>query len=676
MEDALDTDIRRTALYQEVEASFRSLRQPGTGLISDAADLNVAPTGDRAVFTGTLMDSLEATPPTRICQVDLVSGKTRVLTFGPNMDRMPKYSADGKQIAFLSDRHKAGDFQLYLLSPASGAARPTSQTDGWVEYFHWSVDGSKILLGTAGHGADVSGGQGAITSNLVSGTPTPSWMPAVETGAEDHRWRRVWIFEITTGKMHQVGDRNINIWEASWCGNDALIAVASIGPEEGLWYGARLQRIEIATGNVREIYSPEVQLGCPSASPSGKYVAVVEALCSDRWIVAGDLRLINPISGAIKRIDTNGVDIACLEWRTDRLLLVAGHRGFQTVVATYDTARDVFREVWTSVEISTGGRYITVSGMGESGDCALVGESFVRAPEIATIRDGQYTPVKSFDLGYNDIAISISMVERTEWRAPDGLSIQGWLLRPRGGPPYPLVMDIHGGPVWHARPRWLGRALLYNLMLVKFGYAVFLPNPRGSSGRGQDFARRVLGDMGGADTYDYLTGLDHLVGRGIVDGRRIGVTGGSYGGFMTSWLITQDSRFAAAVPVAPVSNQVSQHLISNIPEFVDLFLADSYVNPCGKYFERSPVMHAHKAKTPTLNICGALDRCTPPEEARQFHNALREHGVKSVLITYPEEGHGIRKFPAMIDFTARMVAWFQEHMPLSVEETRLYAGGE
>ena len=114
--------------------------------------------------------------------------------------------------------------------------------------------------------------------------------------------------------------------------------------------------------------------------------------------------------------------------------------------------------------------------------------------------------------------------------------------------------------------------------------------------------------------------------------------GVSYGGFMASWMIIQDSRFAAAVPVATVTNQVTAHLLSNIPHFVSMSLADAYTNPGGKYFQRSPIMHAHKAKTPTLNICGALDRCTPPEEALQFHMALLENGVTSVLLTYPEEG--------------------------------------
>jgi dipeptidyl aminopeptidase/acylaminoacyl peptidase len=255
-------------------------------------------------------------------------------------------------------------------------------------------------------------------------------------------------------------------------------------------------------------------------------------------------------------------------------------------------------------------------------------------------------------------------VETVTWQAPDGLEIQGLLLKPSAGAaPHPLVMMVHGGPVWHYRPYWMGRRSIGTLMLLKRGYAAFLPNPRGSTGRGQGFVRPVLGDMGGADTYDYLCGLDHLVEQGIADPARLGVTGGSYGGYMTAWLITQDPRFAAAVAVSPVTNQVTEHLVSNIGYFVALFLTDTYTNPGGKYFERSPVMHAHKTKTPTLSTCGALDRCTPPEEAVQFHNALLENGVKSVLVTYPQEGHGVRKWPATADYAARLVDWFEEHMP-------------
>ena len=653
-------DLRKTALYQEAERLCHTLRQVGTGLISDAAE--VSTNGTHAVFAGTLVAVLTGSPPTRICTTELSTGDTRVLTFGPNVDRLPKFSPDGRCIAFLSDRRRAGDFQLYLLDPDSGATRAAAAVSGWVEYLHWSPDGRRILLGVAGHGADISGGQGAVTSKPVEEFSS-SWMPTVETGEESYRWRGVWIYDLATGHVRQVSRAGSNLWEATWCGNEALAAVVSPGPGEGLWYSAHLHIMEVDTGHSRPIYAPQYQLGSPAASPSGDHLAIVEAICSDRGFVAGNLQLIERQSGDRRLIDTRGIDITYVEWRSGRRMLLAGHRGFETVVGLYDVDSARFTELWASRDITSGGRYISVSGIDDTGDCVLVGESFLRAPEIAVLRGGEYRTVRSLGPAYAEEAKVIHAVEQVTWRAPDRLEIQGWLLRPRGTGPFPLIMAIHGGPVGHWRAAWLGRGGALSLLLVKRGYAVFLPNPRGSIGRGQDFVSPIVGDMGGADTFDFLSGLDYLIARGIADPSRLGVTGGSYGGFMTAWLITQDARFAAAAALAPISNHVTEHLISNIPHFAPLFLADTYTNAGGKYFQRSPIMHAHKVRTPTLNICGALDRCTPPEEAVQFHNALLENGVRSVLITYPEEGHGIRGFPAAIDYATRIVAWFEEHMP-------------
>jgi dipeptidyl aminopeptidase/acylaminoacyl peptidase len=662
----IQRDLRGTPLYEEAERLFQAFREPGTGQISDATDIHSSPDGSRAVFAGALMDRLEGSPSTRICLIDLTGAHMRVLTFGPNTDRSPRFSPNSSTVAFLSDRHKSGDFQLYLLDPDTGATRSTPHVDGWIEYLHWSADGHRILLGVAGHGADVAGGQGAITSQSA-GADTPSWMPWVQTADEACRWRSAWVYDLGRDTVKRVTPANTNIWEAVWCGNDALAAVTSPGPGEGLWYSARLHVFHSTNGNGKapwkpqEIYKPHDQLGWPSASPAGKYLAIVEALCSDRWVVAGDLRLIQTASGHGQVIDTHGIDVTYTEWRSERMLLLAGHRGAETVIGYYDPETREFTETWSCRDVTTSGRYVTIAGLSQNADCALVGEGFRRAPEIAVIRNGEYRAVRSFDLSYAELATPITSAESLTWYSLDGQRIQGWLLRPAGPGPHPLIMDVHGGPVWQRRPMWLGRTGVHILMLLRRGYAIFYPNPRGSTGYGQEFSRHVLGDMGGADTYDCLTGLDYLVKLGIADPKRLGVTGVSYGGFMTSWLITQDTRFAAAVAVAPVTNQVTEHLLSNIPHFVELFLADKYTNPDGKYFQRSPVMHAHKARTPTLNICGALDRCTPPEEAAQFHNALLENGVRSALVTYPEEGHGIHKFPAAIDYAARIVGWFSTH---------------
>jgi dipeptidyl aminopeptidase/acylaminoacyl peptidase len=659
----MQRDIRGSELYTAASAFYECVRRAGTGQISEAAEVHASPDGSQAVFAGTLTDALEGALPTRICLTQLRTGETRVVTFGPNTDRLPKFSPQGRWVAFLSDRHRAGDFQLYLLDTESGAVSPTPAVEGWVEYLHWSPDGKRILLGVAGHGADIAGTQGAVTSRKLA-DDVPPWMPILETGEESNRWRRAWVYERDSGRVRQVTRSDTNVWEAVWCGNERLAAVVSGGPGEGLWYEARLHVVDIGTGASREIYVPEDQLGWPAASPSGRRLAFAEAVCSDRWIVAGDLRLMDVATGKIQRIDTRGVSITTAEWRSEECLLLAGLRGFETVVGLYDVPRGEFTEVWASREISTVGSFINVSGFNEQGDCVLVGEGFKRAPEIGEIREGKYRAVRSFDVGYGEQARVIEKVEEVSWQAPDGLEIQGWLLRPAGPGPHALVMYVHGGPVSNWRPVWLGRPRGGPIwLLVKRGYAVFLPNPRGSSGRGQEFARRVLGDMGGADTQDYLSGLDHLVKQGIADARRLGVAGVSYGGYMTAWLVTQDARFAAAVAVSPVINWVSEHLVSNLPHFVKSFLADDYSNAGGRYHQRSPLMHARKVRTPTLNICGALDRCTPPEEAMQFHNALRESDVKSVLVTYPQEGHGIRKFPAAIDMAARLVGWIEEHMP-------------
>jgi len=201
-------------------------------------------------------------------------------------------------------------------------------------------------------------------------------------------------------------------------------------------------------------------------------------------------------------------------------------------------------------------------------------------------------------------------------------------------------------------------------LLVSRGYAVLHPNPRGSSGRGREFAAAVVGDMGGADTHDYLSGIDAMVERGIADPARIGTMGVSYGGFMSAWLVTQDQRFKAAVAGSPVTEWYSFTYTTNIPRWGLLFLDNADPEEAGnQVHERSPVLHASKATTPTLLTAGAKDRCTPAGQAREFYQALTGHGVDSALVIYPDEGHGVSRFPAVTDYLARLVTWFEKYMP-------------
>ena len=257
-------------------------------------------------------------------------------------------------------------------------------------------------------------------------------------------------------------------------------------------------------------------------------------------------------------------------------------------------------------------------------------------------------------------ARSIGDRRRLRWSAPDGLEIEGFLTLPRGEPPFPTILHVHGGPIWAFQdtpPRDSA------LALVERGYAIFEPNVRGSTGRGREFAALVVGDMGGGDIGDMLSGLDHLVAEGLADADRIGIIGQSYGGFMACWLPTQDARFKAAVALSPVSNWYSERYGSNLGAWVGDFLDGEPKPSGGQYYERSPVLFASADRTPTLLTAGLLDRATPPDQAIEFHNALVEQGVASDVVVYPGEGHGVHSFPAVIDCTARVVAWFERHMP-------------
>src|SRR5581483_9649270 len=257
----------------------------------------------------------------------------------------------------------------------------------------------------------------------------------VDTGDDCHRWRRAWVYELATGLAHPVSPAALNIWEAVWCGNEALAAIVSPGAGEGLWYSATLQLLDLESGTHRELYKSPAQLGVLSASPSGEYIAIVEAICSDRGYVAGDLKRIDTGSATVTSVDTNGVDITCAQWRSDRELLVAGHSGFDTVVGTHRPPEAGLEELWRSREITGSGPYITVTPCPEIPACVLLGEGYRRAPELALIHAGSYRVVKSFDQGYGTRAGAIAAIEPLTWKASDGLEIQGWLLRPRGPPP-------------------------------------------------------------------------------------------------------------------------------------------------------------------------------------------------------------------------------------------------
>lgn len=642
--------MRETPQFRTATAFYEALLEPGSGLISDAADVAVSPDGATAVFTASVQPDLASPPDTHIAAVDLGTGTLRRLSDGPR-DRLPRYSPDGT-LAYLRGTGASGRYELVADGHEMGA-----NTDGSIEYFEWSPDGSAILLGVAGLGADLSGAQGG-TKIATSDAGLPAWLPTVETDTAEDVWRRAWIFDVDTGDCRPVSPHGLNVWEATWQTRRRIAAVASEHHGEGAWYTARLVAIDVTTGAVEELYRPAEQMGWPAASPEGR-LAFVEAICSDRWIVAGTVTVLEA-DGTARSIDSNDVDVTWLGWLDSGRVAFAGHRGLETVVGVLDVEDGTASDVWASEDRTIGLWYPRAATTG--GGFCVVGEAYDVAPELAIVSTDGYRPIRSFaPSALADPGFVTGRIESVVWTAPDGLEIQGHLVRAPGPSPGPVVMNIHGGPIWCHRNRWLGRQRGTEL-LVRAGVSVFLPNPRGSSGRGQEFAGMVRGDMGGADTYDYLTGLDALVASGVADPARIGVTGISYGGFMSAWLITRDARFAAAVVISPVSDWYSQHRTSQIPFFDELFLEPGASTPGGLFFERSPAFFADRVTCPTLVVAGDLDMNTPPGQAVEFYRSLVEHGVPAALVRYPAAGHGARQFPENVDVTARILDWFRRYL--------------
>lgn len=652
-------DIRHAAEYAAVAEHLRRWHEPAFGRPHALSEPEVSPDGSRVLATGSVLERLEGVPSPRVFAIE--GDRLAAVGAPTGASRGARFAPDGETFAFLAAPEGTGDFQLHLGAWSTpGMIAPSARVDGTVEYLHWSPDGRKVLLGVAGRGADLAGGQGSGTHTRDE-EELPAWHPLVDAGVPDFAWRSLWVYEIATGELRVASPEGLNCWEAAWAGSERIVAITSSAPDEDAWYGASLSLIEPLARTARVLVESPVQLALPAGSPDGRWVSAVEAVCSDRLVVAGDLRVVDLASGARIEIDTAAVDVTAARWFADSRLGYTGQRGLDSVLGILDMASGRTTEV-RSVSRSGGQRYPDAA-FAADGTVVVVEDSYRLPHQVVRVaRGGDEVLTSVANPGTEYILSVCGRAEEVVWRAPDGLEIQGILARPEGEGPFPLVVNIHGGPVWAFQDSW-SMSYPWVPLLVSRGYAVLSPNPRGSGGRGQDFAGRVVGDMGGKDTDDYLSGIDALVARGIVDPARIGLIGGSYGGYMSSWLVTQDQRFAASVPISPVTNWYSQSFTSNVAEWGKAFLQADLEQPGTMAHTRSPVLHASNVRTPCLSIAGALDRCTPPEQAREFHQALTAHGIESTLVIYPQEGHGVRSYSAMTDFLTRVVQWFHRHMP-------------
>ncbi|CDX51395.1 conserved hypothetical protein [Mesorhizobium plurifarium] len=650
----MSRDFRSAAEFAEARGLYAALFGLN-GHVFAARSLCGHASNEAVFFIGQSFEGgLDSAPVSRLYQMRrgdhsperLNDAETRQICLAP----------DGQVLAVAYVGGEAGVDRIEIWSDGEGTA--VADVPGRIELIDWSPNGQKLLLVVAGAGADLAGTHGGYAQKQKM--DAPAWLPEIGWGEGEDLWRRIWLWDLKADPA-PLTSAPVNVWEASWCGADKIAAVTSDDHGEGSWYAAKLSLIDAKSGSVRLLHTPRDQIGVPRGSPDGARIAFIQAFCSDRGLVAGQLSILDLADGELAIVPTNSIDVTSIEWRSATSLHIAGIRGHETVVADYDVFDAGVTERWSATELTCGEWAPSSVPVGAAGSL-FIAEAYDRAPFLAELADGELRAIASLMAPDARSAMAgRGKAEPFSWRAADGLEIQGWLVRPPVAGLTPLLVDIHGGPISSHRNRWMARTRSAPL-LVSRGWTIFFPNPRGSTGRGDAFARAVQGDMGGADAGDILSGIDALVEKGLVDPDRVAVTGTSYGGFMSAWLPTRSDRFAAAIPISPVGDWYSQHRTTQIPEFDALMLESSPWEEGGAYFARSPAFHRQVRSVPTLVMAGGIDKSTPPGQALECHFAALRSGSPSALATYPNAGHSLRGYPEYIDTAARIVWWLDTYV--------------
>lgn len=618
------------------------------------SDAQIDPAGRRVAFVvaDAYVEKGERSPRSRIWLAH--DGAAPVpITHGPGSDDLPRWSPDGESLAFRSDRAKRGTGQLYLLR-GPGEAAPLHTFDAGVTAFQWAPDGRRLAV--------------------LAPDPRPGAADREEGDdrtlfEEEHRFDRIWLLDPDAGAARCLTTGPVHVWELAWSPDGrAIAALVSDLPYLWSWYQARLVRVDVSTGEVSTLYTPERQLTRPVWSPDGRSIAVISSTWSDPGMTGGDVFLV-PSDGGESRNLTMGQPRShlAIHWLLDGSGLITGafERGRAAVceVGLDGETETRWRDEWAfaSYDLTASADRRTLAAVISRPTAPAelwIGHADDRDPAGII-----WEQRSALNARYAFPSRALLPLETLTWKAPDGTPIEGLLIRPTGQGPAPMVTLIHGGPtgLWTYGLRGGGFGGLAQMLAAR-GSAVLMPNPRGSAGWGLGFAEANHGDMGGDDLGDILAGVDSCVQSGIADPDRLGVGGWSYGGYLTAWAITQTDRFKAALAGASITNWYSFHGGTNIPAFDEVFYrADPYALD-GPYATRSPIFYVGRARTPTLFLHGEQDPCCPVGQAYEMARGLRARGVETQCVVYPREGHGIRERLHQRDLLERAVAWFVSHL--------------
>jgi dipeptidyl aminopeptidase/acylaminoacyl peptidase len=401
----------------------------------------------------------------------------------------------------------------------------------------------------------------------------------------------------------------------------------------------------------------------PNYSPDGKWLAISTSDGPPRW-AQSDRIVLHPTAGGTPKPLAVSFDAgpAIAGWSLDgKRIVFTEAKG--TVTGWYEINVDTnaIREVMPGRSVMSG------MAMDKNAEVfAVVGQTADHPQELYVGRVTDRMPVQITKVNDEYRKMTHGKTEVVKWKSKDGREIEGLLTYPMGytaGTKVPLILNIHGGPAGVFQQSYIGGRGVYPIAtFASKGYAILRPNPRGSSGYGTEFRRANIKDWGGMDYEDLMTGVDHVIAMGVADPNRLGVMGWSYGGYMTSTIITKTKRFKAASAGAPVTNLMSFNGTADIPSFVPDYFGGDFWNDAATYSKHSAMFNIKNAVTPTLVQHGEADIRVPIEQGYQLYMALKRQNVPTRMLILPRQPHGPNEPKMQIAAMQSNLDWFEKYL--------------
>jgi dipeptidyl aminopeptidase/acylaminoacyl peptidase len=630
--------------------------KPGSSAMDGViATLSAAKTFDQAAISPDAKQVawVETTRQGSAIFVSAISGGApRRITANGKTGSAIAWSPDSKQIAFLSDAAKPGQLQLYVVSAAGGAPRKLTSGKGFLASPGWSPDGKTLAL--------------LFTENAERAAG-PLVAEKAQTGViqEAVTEQRLALVDSTGGKLSQISPADMYVYEFAWSPDGkSFVTTAAHGNGDNNWYVAQIYTIPAAGGEMKSIYKPPLdsQIAMPAWSPDGKSVAFISGIMSDEPAVGGDIFIVPAEGGEAKNI-TPGMKASAssLNWPAGGKILFGEDVDGESGIATVDPASGNIQTLTHGpAQLAAVGWGTSVSLAADGKIAAVIRQSLAHPPEIWAGPIGDWKQITSRNAALKP---AWGEAKSIHWQN-DGFNLQGWLVYPANfdaTKKYPMVVLVHGGPSSMQHSSWPG-SHSFGVALSSAGYFVFMPNPRGSFGQGEAFTRANVKDFGYGDFRDIMTGVDQALMQAPIDQHRLGITGWSYGGYMTMWAVTQTNRFAAAVAGAGLANFQSYYGENQIDKWMVPFFGASVYEDPQVYAKSSPITFIKNAKTPTLVLVGDSDGECPTPQSYEFWHALKTLGVDTELVVYENEGHMFADPAHQRDVIERVGAWFNQKL--------------